>query len=141
MKQIGVKVDSEAQVGDSMNKIIQKDELLEYLNKDCTVHIISKYGEADFTEYINLTKLLQDSIIVVDSEEKDIKVDNCLQDNADSICENTNNKSTSNSKRKQKPIDKGKIIALHNAGWSVTKIADEMKCAVSTVYKIIKMKS
>ena len=141
MKQIEVKVDLEAQVGDSMNKIIQKDELLEYLNKDCTVHIISKYGKADFTEYINLTKLLQDSIIVVDSEEKDIKVDNCLQDNADSICENTNNNSTSNSKRKQKQIDKGKIIALHNAGWSVTKIADEMKCAVSTVYKIIKMKS
>lgn len=30
--------------------------------------------------------------------------------------------------------DHGKIIALHNAGWSVAKIADEIRCNTQTVY-------
>lgn len=42
------------------------------------------------------------------------------------------------SKKNTKPIDKGKIGALHRAGWSASKIADEMKLGLSTVYKIIK---
>ena len=41
-------------------------------------------------------------------------------------------------KKTTKPIDKGKIGALHKAGWSASKIADEMKLGLSTVYKIIK---
>ena len=41
-------------------------------------------------------------------------------------------------KKNTKPIDKGKIGALHRAGWSASKIADEMKLGLSTVYKIIK---
>lgn len=41
-------------------------------------------------------------------------------------------------KKNAKPIDKGKIGALHRAGWSASKIADEMKLSLSTVYKIIK---
>lgn len=41
-------------------------------------------------------------------------------------------------KKNAKPIDKGKIGALHRAGWSAAKIADEMKLGLSTVYKIIK---
>lgn len=41
-------------------------------------------------------------------------------------------------KKNAKPIDKGKIGALHRAGWSASKIADEMKLGLSTVYKIIK---
>lgn len=41
-------------------------------------------------------------------------------------------------KKNTKPIDKGKIGALHRAGWSAAKIADEMKLGLSTVYKIIK---
>lgn len=40
-------------------------------------------------------------------------------------------------KRKRTPVDKGKILALHNAGWDNKKIADEMGCSVSTVYRII----
>lgn len=31
------------------------------------------------------------------------------------------------------PLDKGKMLALYNAGWSFVKIADEMKCAPNTV--------
>ena len=32
-----------------------------------------------------------------------------------------------------KPLDHGKIIALHKAGWSQAKIADEMGCSVQSV--------
>lgn len=34
----------------------------------------------------------------------------------------------------KKKIDTGKIKALKKAGWSVPKIADEMRCSVATVY-------
>lgn len=36
-------------------------------------------------------------------------------------------------KKKRKPIDHGKIMALHRAGWSVAKIADEMRVSDQTV--------
>ena len=38
---------------------------------------------------------------------------------------------------KRVPIDAGKIKALRRAGWSVDKIADEMKCSVATVYNYL----
>lgn len=41
-------------------------------------------------------------------------------------------------KIKPKPVDKGKVGALYKAGWSVAKIADEMRCGQSTIYKTIK---
>lgn len=34
---------------------------------------------------------------------------------------------------KRKPVDHGKIMALHRAGWSVAKIADEMRVSDQTV--------
>lgn len=37
-------------------------------------------------------------------------------------------------KKGKKQIDAGKIRALHKAGWSAKKIADEMRCSVATVY-------
>lgn len=37
-------------------------------------------------------------------------------------------------KTTKKKIDTGKIKALKKAGWSVPKIADEMRCSVATVY-------
>ncbi|WP_414601816.1 helix-turn-helix domain-containing protein [Lentihominibacter sp.] len=37
--------------------------------------------------------------------------------------------------RQRKPVDVAKIRALHNAGWSAAKIADELGCAVPTVYR------
>lgn len=36
-------------------------------------------------------------------------------------------------KRKRQPFDTGKLKALRNAGWSVAKIADEMRVAEQTV--------
>lgn len=41
-------------------------------------------------------------------------------------------------KIKPKPVDKDKVGALYKAGWTVAKIADEMRCSQSTIYKIIK---
>lgn len=41
-------------------------------------------------------------------------------------------------KIKPKPVDKGKVGALYKAGWTVAKIADEMRCSQGTIYKIIK---
>lgn len=38
---------------------------------------------------------------------------------------------------KRKPVDVGKIRALHNAGWSRAKIADEMGVSLVTVGKYI----
>jgi hypothetical protein len=38
----------------------------------------------------------------------------------------------------RKRVDKGKIGALYKAGWDILKIADEMRCDKSTVYKVVK---
>ena len=38
---------------------------------------------------------------------------------------------------KRRAIDKGKVMALHNAGWSAAKIADELQCSTQTVYRIV----
>ena len=36
-----------------------------------------------------------------------------------------------------KQIDRGKVFALRNAGWTAAKIADEMKCSLGTVKRIL----
>ena len=38
----------------------------------------------------------------------------------------------------KKTIDRGKVKALHEAGWSNAKIADEMKCSTWSVSMILK---
>ena len=38
----------------------------------------------------------------------------------------------------KKTIDRGKVKALHEAGWSNAKIADEMKCSAWSVSMILK---
>lgn len=45
---------------------------------------------------------------------------------------------TAPKKTKRKAIDKGKIGALYKAGWSVAKIADEMRCSQTAVYNALK---
>lgn len=40
-------------------------------------------------------------------------------------------------KRKTKRLDRGKIGALREAGWTFQKIAEEMGCNVNTVYRIV----
>lgn len=41
-------------------------------------------------------------------------------------------------KSKARKIDQGKVMALHKAGWTAAKIADEMQCSVQAVYNILK---
>lgn len=41
----------------------------------------------------------------------------------------------------QKKIDRGKVMALHNAGWKNVKIAEEMSCSEWSVSMIIKEES
>jgi len=41
---------------------------------------------------------------------------------------------------KRKLIDTGKIYALHDAGWNITKIADEMGLSWATVDKYMKLR-
>ena len=38
---------------------------------------------------------------------------------------------------KREPVDRGKVMALAQAKWPVTKIADEMGCSAQTIYNII----
>ena len=38
----------------------------------------------------------------------------------------------------RKKIDRGKVLALHRAGWSNKKIADEMACSETSVSMILK---
>ena len=40
-------------------------------------------------------------------------------------------------KAKRQKIDRGKVMALHNAGWNNAKIADEMGCSAWSVSSII----
>ena len=40
--------------------------------------------------------------------------------------------------QQKKTIDRGKVKALHEAGWSNAKIADEMKCSTWSVSMILK---
>lgn len=41
----------------------------------------------------------------------------------------------------RKKIDRGKVLALHRAGWSNKKIADEMACSEASVSIILKEES
>lgn len=43
-------------------------------------------------------------------------------------------------KKPKKTVDVGKLIALHNAGWSVAKIADELGVSTRTVYNYLPSK-
>ena len=38
----------------------------------------------------------------------------------------------------QKKLDTGKILALYTAGWDPVKIAEEMRCSTSSVYRVIR---
>lgn len=44
----------------------------------------------------------------------------------------------SKEEKKGRVVDRGKVLALHKAGWSNAKIADEMGCHPSRIYQILK---
>lgn len=51
----------------------------------------------------------------------------------DAIPEKPEEEPKAKPKKQPQKIDHGKIMALHKAGWSVAKIADEMKCSEQAV--------
>ena len=76
-------------------------------------------------------------ILVISCEDNfEEEIDEGLNEVLESI--ETGEFKPSEKEKSKKKIDKGKIIALHNAGWSGKKIADEMRCSVGTVYNTIK---
>lgn len=46
-------------------------------------------------------------------------------------------RNTGGKKGAPKQIDRGKVFALRKAGWTAAKIADEMKCSLGTVKRIL----
>lgn len=43
-----------------------------------------------------------------------------------------------NGPKRRKRLDQDRVMALYNAGWSVMKIADEVRCSVQKVCQIVK---
>ena len=76
-------------------------------------------GGMSFREVTAATMLLVMEIPVPETETKPEKVKKAPQ-------------------QKKKTIDRGKVKALHEAGWSNAKIADEMKCSAWSVSMILK---
>ncbi len=58
--------------------------------------------------------------------------ENAMQEAADKTC------SKEKPDTEKKKIDIGKVHALKKAGWSVKKIADEMRCSQAAVYNALK---
>ena len=54
--------------------------------------------------------------------------------------ENAQPDSPPTGKKAKKTVDVGKLIALHNAGWSVAKIADELGVSTGAVYNYLPSK-
>lgn len=83
---------------------------------------------------------IEELIIDTDSEETSLELtDNLVGTSQEPLQDEPKHEPKKTAPKKNtKPIDKGKIGALHRAGWSASKIADEMKLGLSTVYKIIK---
>lgn len=52
------------------------------------------------------------------------------------ICGDTKEEKPKTAK-KTKEIDKGKVVALRNAGWVIKDIAGEMQCSTQTIYNIL----
>lgn len=94
---------------------------------------------AEVMEFINMTTK-QTKAVPADMNDCDgeICVGDCDQ------CDKSTEQEVKSAKPKQvrgpykKVLDVGKMRALRDAGWSYEKIADEMRCGASTVYKKLK---
>ncbi len=94
---------------------------------------------AEVKEFIDMTAN-KSKAVPVDMNECDgeIRVGDCDK------CDKATEQKVKPAKPKQvrgpykKVLDVGKMRALRNANWSYAKIADEMRCSESTVYKKLK---
>ena len=142
-------MDLVVQGGNCLFKILTISELSDCLSKNIQIHVLSKDENGNFTNYVNLTKLLKDAMIVAefkegDEESKQVKESVIEESSELTDLENKTDRSNKEIKKRKKRVtqlDEGKLFALHNAGWSASKIADELKCSVSVVYKKIGSRS
>lgn len=94
---------------------------------------------AEVMEFINMTTK-QSKAVPADMNKCDGEI--CVGDY--DKCDKSTEQEVKSVKPKQvrgpykKVLDVGKMRALRNANWSYAKIADEMRCSESTVYKKLK---
>lgn len=143
-------MDSAVRGGNYLFKILTISELSDCLSKNTRIHVLSKDENGNFTNYVNLTKLLKDAMIVAeleedkDGESRQVNESIIEESSEPADLEDKTDRSSKEIKKRKKRVtqlDEGKLFALHNAGWPASKIADELKCSVSVVYKKIGSRS
>ena len=121
-----------------IKEITAKEALTMYLNGEDVKILAPMVNNPDWLEYEAglLSRLLDGIIYLTDEEEKtDVVFDEPIEV-ADTKPELE--PETPASKYAPKNLDNGKIAALHRAGWSNEKIADEMHTTGVTIGKRLK---
>ena len=100
-------------------KTMTRAEALRKIIKDVPgVHFVTADGRVfKASELLDIYDKLNENIILGNDEPKTEETEKKPQRNRD--------------------IDRGKVKALYKAGWKTKEIADECKCSVATVYKIV----
>ena len=110
-----------------LREVSEKEALKAY--QEGEVVFLIKDASNPYPMVYNMAQLFEGKRFVVDEKEdvpnSEPKPETVPEDKEDS-------KSS-----KKKDIDTGKIIALHNAGWSYRKIAEEMGLTLTTVSKYV----
>ena len=123
-----------------IKEITAKEALTQYLNGEDVKILAPMVNNPDWLEYEAglLSRLLDGIIYLTDEEEKtDVVFDEPIKV-ADTKPEPEPEPETSASKYAPKNLDDGKIAALHRAGWSNEKIADELHTTGVTIGNRIK---
>lgn len=95
-----------------MLKQVKKQKALELYMQNKNVKVLRKIGDNKHPVLYSLDEIFKDAIFLVDEQ-------TTVSDNED---------------KQSKDIDVGKIYALHQAGWKVADIADELHISKSKVY-------
>ena len=123
-----------------IKEITAKEALTQYLNGKDVKILAPMVNNPDWLEYEAglLSRLLDGIIYLTDEEEKtDVVFDEPIKV-ADTKPEPEPEPETPASKYAPKNLDNGKIAALHRAGWSNEKIADELHTTGVTIGNRIK---
>ena len=114
-----------------IKEITAKEALTQYLNGKDVKILAPMVNNPDWLEYEAglLSRLLDGIIYLTDEEEKtDVVFDEPIE-----VADTKPEPETPASKYAPKNLDNGKIAALHRAGWSNEKIADEMHTTGVTI--------
>lgn len=108
---------------------VTKDEYENLIRDQHTVELLTEYIRQDRQSDPMICLLLGIQRPENHPEQTDLKK-NCLEE-PEEMKEPAK-------KSGRKKIDRGKVMALHNAGWANKKIADEMACSEWSVSMILK---